>query len=132
MNLSNLILACHNFAMGLSPVSYIFTSGDEKSSSHIIIPGPTLLVNSQFVFQTFFKQGAVAVGEPFRIQYVLEDRSDIEFFPPDFTGFRMVNQPSVYGGVTYGDGEPKNLSNIIYTLEAIKPGKYKIPGQLPL
>ena len=88
----------------------------------------TLLANSQFVFQTFFKQGAVAVGEPFRIQYVLEDRSDIEFFPPDFTGFRMVNQPSVYGGVTYGDGEPKNLRNIIYTLEAINPGKYKIAG----
>jgi hypothetical protein len=86
----------------------------------------THFANAQFVFETFFKQGAVAVGEPFRIQYVLEDRSDIEFFPPDFSGFRMVNQPSVYGGVTYGAGEPKNLKNIIYTLEAIKPGRYTI------
>src|SRR5690348_786077 len=88
----------------------------------------TLVASSQFVFQTEFKQGAVVVGEPFRIQYLLEDRNDIEFFAPDFNGFRLVNQPEVRIAVTYGTGERKNLKNIIYTLEALKPGKYTIPG----
>jgi hypothetical protein len=88
----------------------------------------TLVASSQFVFQTEFKQGAVVVGEPFRIQYLLEDRSDIEFSAPDFNGFRLVNQPEVRIAVTYGTGERKNLRNIIYTLEALKPGKYTIPG----
>ena len=89
----------------------------------------TLVASSQFVFLTKSKQGPVAVGEPFRIQYVLEDLNDIEFFPPDFNGFRIANQPSVYGGdVTYGTGEARKLKNIIYTLEALQPGKYTIPG----
>jgi hypothetical protein len=88
----------------------------------------TLVASSQFVFQTEFKQGAVVVGESFRIQYLLEDRSDIEFYAPDFNGFRLVNQPEVHIAVTNGTGEKKNLRNIIYTLEALKPGKYTIPG----
>jgi hypothetical protein len=88
----------------------------------------TLVASSQFVFQTEFKQEAVVVGEPFRIQYLLEDRSDIEFYAPDFNDFRLVNQPEVHIAVTYGTGEKKNLRNIIYTLEALKPGKYTISG----
>jgi hypothetical protein len=107
---------------------YFYLPVVKKAAFILLFLGLNLLANSQFVFQTFFKKGAVAVGEPFRIQYVLEDRSDIEFFPPDFSGFRMVNQPSVYGGVTYGAGEPTNLKNIIFTLEAINPGKYTISG----
>lgn len=88
----------------------------------------TLVASSQFVFQTEFRQGAVVVGEPFRIQYLLEDRSDIEFSAPDFNGFRLVNQPEVHIAITNGTGEPKKLRNIIYTLEALRPGKYTIPG----
>jgi hypothetical protein len=89
----------------------------------------TLVASSQFVFQTEFNQRAVEVGESFRIQYLLEDRSDIEFYAPDFNGFRQVNQPEVHIAVTYGSkGEKKNLRNIIYTLEALKPGKYTIPA----
>ncbi len=88
----------------------------------------TLLASSQFVFQTEFRHGPVVVGESFRIQYLLEDRSDIEFFAPDFDGFRLVRQPEVYRGESYGSWGTKNVRNIIYTLEALKPGKYIIAG----
>ena len=88
----------------------------------------TLAASSQFVFHTEFKQGPVEVGKSFRIQYLLEDRSDIQFFPPDFNGFRLVNQPETYMAETYGSWGSRNVRNIIYTLEALKPGKYIIPG----
>lgn len=107
---------------------YFYLPGMKKTVLISLLLILTLVASSQIVFQAEYRQGPVVVGEPFRIQYLLEDRSDIEFFPPDFNGFRIVSQPEIRTAVTYGPGEPKNLRNIIYTLEALKPGKYTIPG----
>ncbi|MEO5563818.1 MAG: BatD family protein [Chitinophagaceae bacterium] len=87
-----------------------------------------VLAGAQVIFQTSVKAGPVVVGEPFTIQYLLEDIPDAEFIPPDFTNFRVVNKPRINEGETFGTGERKKLKNIIYTLEALKPGKFIIPA----
>ena len=112
----------------LPAASYFYLLGMKKTVLISLLLILTLVASSQFVFQTEFRHGPVVVGEPFRIQYLLEDRSDIEFFAPDFDGFRLVRQPEVYRGESYGSWGTKNVRNIIYTLEALKPGKYTIPG----
>lgn len=86
-------------------------------------------LQAQLVFKTIVTQGPVVAGEPFQVQYVLEnlDKED-EFFPPDFKGFRFVSGPNVYVGSAYGIDGASKLKNIVYTLVAPKPGKFVIPG----
>ncbi len=89
----------------------------------------TIAAKAQKNFQTIVPQGPVVTGESFQVQYVLEDMSkDNEFFAPDFKGFRFVSGPNIYTGSAYGPGGTRKLKNIVYTLEAINPGKFIIPG----
>lgn len=67
------------------------------------------------------------VGEPFRVQYVLEEVSNREFYAPAFKDFRFVNGPEVHEGWAHAADGARKLRNILYTLEAIKPGKFMIP-----
>lgn len=88
-----------------------------------------IATQAQRDFQTIVPQGPIVVGESFQVQYVLEDLSkDNEFFAPDFKGFRFVSGPNIYTGSAYGASGTRKLKNIVYTLEAIKPGKFIIPG----
>lgn len=97
----------------------------------LISASHTLL--AQVVFKTITKQGPVIVGESFQVQYVLEDVDNTdEFFPPDFKDFRFVNGPYIYKGDAYGTDGTKHLKNIIYTLQAIKPGRFVIPAATAL
>ena len=93
-----------------------------------------LMVVMQAVAQegmrTMVTQGPVATGEPFQVQYVLGamEKSD-DFFPPDFKAFRVVNGPQFYEGQTYGpDGKLTGIRNVVYTLLALKPGQFTVPG----
>lgn len=89
----------------------------------------SLVAGAQLVFKTDVKQGPVVVGEAFRVQYVLEDMTGTrDFTPPEFRGFRFVSGPSVYEGQAYGTDGIKKLRNIVYTLEAVKPGRFLIGG----
>ena len=89
----------------------------------------SVAINAQLVFKTIVTQGPIVAGEPFQVQYVMEnlDKED-EFFPPDFKGFRLVSGPNVYVGSAYGIDGTSKLKNIVYTLVAPKPGKFVIPG----
>ena len=86
-------------------------------------------VNSQLTFQTIVTQGPVVAGESFQVQYVIEglDKED-EFFAPDFSEFRFISGPNIYSGTALEAGGSKKLKNIVFTLVAIKPGKFIIPG----
>lgn len=106
----------------------------KKAIPHIIISSWLLLLLhtcllAQKNFQTIVPQGPIVTGESFQVQYVLEDMSkDNEFFAPDFKGFRFVSGPNIYTGSAYGTSGTRKLKNIVYTLEAINPGKFIIPG----
>jgi hypothetical protein len=86
-------------------------------------------VSAQVVFQTIVTQGPVVAGESFQVQYVIEDLDkDDEFFAPDFNQFRFVSGPNIYTASVLGANGPQKLKNIVYTLVAIRPGKYIISG----
>jgi hypothetical protein len=91
----------------------------------------TATAGAQVVFKTIVKKGPVAVGESFPVQFVIENADPKqEFFPPDFDEFRIVNNsgPYVYSGSVEGPNGLTQLTNIVYTLEPTRPGKFKIRG----
>lgn len=84
---------------------------------------------AQDALQTIVTRGPVEAGESFQVQYVLEDTdSDSEFFAPDFKGFRFVSGPNIYSGSALSASGPKKLKNIVFTLAAMKPGRFIVPG----
>ncbi|MBC7946982.1 MAG: protein BatD [Chitinophagaceae bacterium] len=88
-----------------------------------------LVASGQVVFKTIVPQQPVAVGESFPVQYVLEDIDKNDgFTAPSFPGFRLVSGPYFYDGKVYSLDGLKPLKNILFTLVAIKPGKFTIPG----
>jgi len=86
-------------------------------------------VRAQVAFQTIVTQGPVVAGESFQVQYVISelDKAD-EFFAPDFNQFRFVSGPNIYEASVLGANGAQKLKNIVYTLVAIRPGKFIIPG----
>lgn len=90
---------------------------------------PCTCIQAQVIFKTIVPQQAVTVGESFPVQYVLEDiEKDDDFTPPVFKGFRLVSGPNVYGGAIYSADGSKFLKNIVFTLVAIKQGRYVLEG----
>jgi BatD DUF11 like domain len=86
-------------------------------------------VRAQVAFQTIVTQGPVVAGESFQVQYVIGelDKND-EFFTPDFNQFRFISGPNIYEASVLSANGPQKLKNIVYTLVAIRPGKFIIPG----
>lgn len=84
---------------------------------------------SQAVFKTIVPQKTVIVGESFPVQFVVEDmEKEDDFIPPVFKNFKLVSGPYVYGGSIYGMNGSRNLKNVVFTLEAIRPGRFIITG----
>lgn len=89
----------------------------------------TCLARAQVIFKTVVPQEPVSVEEPFQVQYVMEESENITGFKaPLFSNFRFVAGPAVYHGSTYSLSGGRQLINTVYTLEAIKTGKFIIPG----
>ncbi|MBN8673006.1 MAG: protein BatD [Chitinophagales bacterium] len=85
--------------------------------------------SAQVTFKTIVPQEAVTTGESFRVQYVVEGAEKAPAVSaPSFKGFGLVNGPEVYDGHTSYQTNARPLHNTTYTLKAIKPGRYIIPG----
>jgi BatD DUF11 like domain len=91
------------------------------------------LLQSQIAFKTIVPLQPVVAGESFQVQYVFQEAGKItNFKTPSFTHFRFVSGPNQYSGsVTTIHGE-KPLRNFVFTLEAIKPGRFIIPGAVAM
>jgi hypothetical protein len=88
-----------------------------------------IYAGAQVVFKTIIKNAPVAVGESFQVQYVLEDIDrNAEFYPPEFNNFRFINGPYVYEGSAHGADGLKRMKNFVYSLEAMRPGKFLVRG----
>jgi len=82
------------------------------------------LASGQVKFKTVVPQHSVAPGESFQVQYILENADEISnFFPPAFPGFRIVSGPNMYSGEN-----PTSYKNLVFTLAAIKEGRFRIYG----
>ena len=88
-----------------------------------------ITAQAQVSFKTIVPQMPVVSGESFQVQYIIEDGDKtMNVKPPAFTNFRFVAGPNIYlGSVSTSDGA-KPLSNAVYTLEAMRPGKFIVPG----
>jgi hypothetical protein len=89
----------------------------------ILSAGPAVF--GQAGFRTVVPKDAVVVGDAFQVQYIVVDKPAETFRPPAFTHFRLVSGPAVYKGTVDGTG---SLVNMVFTLEAIRPGRYVIRG----
>ena len=89
----------------------------------------TLTVCSQTVITTIVPREAVVQGESFQVQYVLEgsDKNAV-FKTPLFPDFRIITGPNVYAGSISSAQGTKPVQNAVITLEAIRPGRFPIPG----
>lgn len=96
--------------------------------SLLVIALTCMEIKAQDGFKTIVTKGPIIVGESFQVQYVLDDfDTNSEFFAPDFKDFRFVSGPNIYSGSHFGSSGNKKIKNIVYTLEALKPGKFNIP-----
>lgn len=88
-----------------------------------------VVANTQVVFKTILKKGPVVAGEPFKVQYVIENvESDISILTPDFKNIRLVSGPIIYEGAVYAADDLRKIKNFAYTLLAARPGRYLISG----
>ncbi len=84
---------------------------------------------AQVLFRTIVPQQPVVAGESFRVQYVVEsEETEGLLIPPPFRGFRFVSGPEQYSNDAMTGGKNSYLKNTVYTLLALKPGRYKIQG----
>lgn len=84
---------------------------------------------TQVIFKTVVPQQPVVAGESFQVQYIIEDAGKSpDFYPPEFRGFRMVAGPNTYTGSMMTYNRVKQLTNTVYTLSAIYPGRFIISG----
>src|SRR6185503_2863331 len=81
------------------------------------------------VFKAIVSKQLVIAGEPFQVQYVLDNiEKDDEFTPPVFKGFRVVSGPYTYNGASDGKSGSAHLKNIVFTLVSPKPGRFVLAG----
>lgn len=80
-------------------------------------------------FKTIAPQKQIVEGEAFQVQYILEDGKKAgNMKTPYFKGFRFVSGPNIYMGTVSTLHGLRSMHNVAYTLEAVKPGFYIIPG----
>jgi hypothetical protein len=107
----------------MKPRGYIFLLSIPLSLS-------CLPAQAQVSFKTVVPQHAIAPGESFQVQYVLENAAGVSgFSSPKFQGFRVVAGPNIYSGkksAAYNKSIP--YKNLVFTLAAVGEGKFKING----
>lgn len=89
----------------------------------------SFLTRAQAIFRTVVPQQPVSVGDPFQVQYIIEGEEKVkDFKAPIFNNFRFVAGPSIYHGSASSFSGGRQLENTVYTIEAIRPGRFFIPG----
>ena len=89
-------------------------------------------INNTFAqenFRTIVPQHPVVVGESFQVQFVIgSDHPITNIIPPSFRGFNFVSGPNSYSGSVVEDGQLKKYQNLVFTVKAIKKGRFRIRG----
>jgi hypothetical protein len=86
------------------------------------------LVKAQVDLKTIVPSQPVVAGESFQVQYVFPVTRVINFKAPSFRSFRFVSGPNQYTGSVNTINGTMPVTNFVFTLEAVKPGRFIIPG----
>jgi BatD DUF11 like domain len=88
----------------------------------------SLTTQAQVSFKTIVPQRPVVQGESFQIQYIVEGADKTGTLAvPSFNGIRVVSGPAFYAGTNAALKGVQKVTNIVYTLEAIRPGRFVVP-----
>ena len=81
----------------------------------------------QLNIKTILPDKPIIAGEPFRIQFVVENpENNHRFNAPDFNGLKIIRGPEIYAGTQSINGKKIQIRNYIYTLVAEKAGGFAI------
>lgn len=96
----------------------------KKAAAIVLLVLLSQLLPAQGYFRTLAPATAIIAGEPFRVQYIVEDGEELTSFSvPDFHQFKVVRGPDIYNGQA-----GSRSRNYIYTIVAMEPGRYIVPG----
>ena len=88
-----------------------------------------LKTEAQVSVKTIVSKQPVVSGESFQIQYAVNrPASAIHFVSPSFVAFRVIRGPELFTGTEQVNGTTVSISNYVFTLEALKPGPYRLPA----
>ncbi|MGH2552474.1 MAG: BatD family protein, partial [Chitinophagaceae bacterium] len=88
-----------------------------------------VVLKSQNRFETIGPGRPVIAGESFQIQFVIAEADKVtNFKAPLFNNLRFISGPNQYNGSATTPNGIIAIRNIVYTLEALYPGQYKING----
>lgn len=80
-------------------------------------------------FVTNVSSTRVAVDEPFQIQFMLENASNVSSFqPPSFKDFDILQGPSQMEGTSIVNGRRSEYIALIYVIQARRSGNYTLAG----
>ena len=86
-------------------------------------------VDAQPYLRTLVTESPVVLGEPCRVQYIMEQIGDADSLArPAFRDFRITRGPETEWGSQAQAGGFRQLRNIHYVLTPLRTGKLRIPG----
>ncbi len=86
-------------------------------------------VGAQPYLRTLVTESPVVLGEPCRVQYIMEQSGDADSLAtPEFRHFRITRGPETEWGSQAQAGGFRQLRNIHYVLTPLRTGKLRIPG----
>ena len=86
------------------------------------------LIGQQVAFTAFSGAKQVVQGSTFEVTFTLENAKGSNFQPPNFSPFKRISGPSQAYQSSFVNGKSTTSSSYSYTLQALKPGNYKLPG----
>ena len=85
-----------------------------------------LIVKAQVSFVTECNAKSVVVGSSFQLTFRLNNAQGINFTPPSFDGFDLINGPMRSMQSSFVNGVGTSSMGYVYTLQAVKEGNLKV------
>jgi predicted component of type VI protein secretion system len=94
---------------------------------------PGLFAAGQVKFTTMTSSQEIGKNEYLEVEFRVENAKDIDqFTPPDFAGFRQVQEPMQSSGMSDINGAVSQYKSLTYVLQPEKTGKFTIKGATAL
>ncbi|HOJ91658.1 MAG TPA: BatD family protein, partial [Saprospiraceae bacterium] len=85
-----------------------------------------MIVKAQVSFVTECNAKSVVVGSSFQLTFRLNNAQGINFTPPSFDGFDLINGPMRSMQSSFVNGVGTSSMGYVYTLQAVKEGILKV------
>ncbi|MCF6365823.1 MAG: BatD family protein [Bacteroidales bacterium] len=105
----------------------------------VLFVSASFSLNAQVEFKASISKDAVITGEPFKLEYKINQNFD-NFTLPDFEGIELISGPntSMQQSINFTNGEMQKTTSVTYTyflkatepgIQTIQPAEVKINGE---